>query len=170
MTSGPFWTIDETFKSWVGGVLVHTGIDLHPTAIPPVLLRARSFPCILQTEGDNLVKAFERMTCGLFWTIGISSSTNRFPPPPRPPQRCCVLTHEVVVPGALGRHHEEAEEAIGQQHLHLLVVGRQVAARVVARVLVVAAPVVTGRRQFVGGQRARARRETTSKNKQTNRT
>jgi len=35
--------------------------------------------------------------------------------------------HEVVVPGALGGHHEEAEKAVAEQHLHPLVVGGQVA-------------------------------------------
>lgn len=43
----------------------------------------------------------------------------------------------------LGGDHEEAEEPVGEQHLDLLVVGRQVALRVVALVGVGAAPLET---------------------------
>ena len=67
--------------------------------------------------------------------------------------------HEVVVPGALQRRHEEAEEAVTQQHLHLLVVRRQVAFRVVSRVFVLATPVEATRRQLVSSERTRARSE-----------
>lgn len=45
-----------------------------------------------------------------------------------------TLTHEVVIPAALRGHHEVAEEPVGQQHLHLLVVAGQVALGVVALV------------------------------------
>ena len=43
----------------------------------------------------------------------------------------------------LGGDHEEAEEPVGEQHLDLLVVGGQVALRVVALVGVGAAPLET---------------------------
>ena len=52
------------------------------------------------------------------------------------------LTHEVIVPRPLSWHHEESKEAIGEKHLYLLIVGGQVAMRVVSRVLVVPAPLV----------------------------
>jgi len=67
-----------------------------------------------------------------------------------------LLTHEVVVPGHLPRHHEEAQEAIGEQHLHSFVVRRQVAFGVVALVGVLPAPLVTTGRHLVGRQGARA--------------
>ena len=69
------------------------------------------------------------------------------------------LTHEVVVPGDLARNHEEAQEAVREQHLDPLIVGRQVALGVVALVRVLSAPLVSAGRQLVGGQRARARSE-----------
>lgn len=78
-----------------------------------------------------------------------------FPPPPFP-SPCSCLTHEVVVPGALRWHHEEAKEAVRQQHLHPLVVGRQVALGVVALVRVLPAPLVAAGSQLVGRQRAGA--------------
>ena len=67
--------------------------------------------------------------------------------------------HEVVVPRALGGHHEEAEEAVGEQHLHLLVVRGHVALGVVALVGVLLAPLEAARRELVGGERHRAGRE-----------
>ena len=70
------------------------------------------------------------------------------------------LTHEVVVPGTLSRDHEEPEEAIRQEHLHLLVVGGQVAGRVVTSVLVAPPPFVPRQGQLVGSQGAGARGET----------
>eukprot|EP00958_Prasinococcus_capsulatus_P015981 scaffold1754_cov355-Prasinococcus_capsulatus_cf.AAC.3 len=51
------------------------------------------------------------------------------------------------------------EEAVGEEHLHLLVVGGKVAVWVVAIVLVGAAPLVARGRELVGRERARARRE-----------
>lgn len=66
------------------------------------------------------------------------------------------LTHEVVIPGPLRWDHEEAEEAIRQQHLHPLVMGWQVALGVVPFVRVLPAPLVAAWGQFVGCQRARA--------------
>lgn len=69
------------------------------------------------------------------------------------------LTHEVVVPGHLPGHHEEAQEAVREQHLHSLIVGRQVAFGVVAFVRVLSAPLVATGRQLVGCERARARGE-----------
>ena len=80
-----------------------------------------------------------------------------------------LLTHEVVVPGADGGRHEEAEEAVREQHLHALVVGRQVALGLVATVPVALAPLEAGRGEFVGRQRTRPGRETneTTQNKST---
>ena len=71
-----------------------------------------------------------------------------------------MLTHEVVVPGPLRGRHEETEEAVGQQHLHTLVVGWQVALGVVTRVRVLTSPLPACRRQLVGRQRAGTGRET----------
>lgn len=82
-------------------------------------------------------------------------------PPPVPFLR--QLTHEVVVPGPLCWDHEEAEEAIGQQHLHPLVMGGQVALGVVPFVRVLPAPLVATGGQFVGCQRAGTRRKTERK-------
>mmetsp|Transcript_51851 Transcript_51851/g.121766 ORF Transcript_51851/g.121766 Transcript_51851/m.121766 type:complete len:1251 (+) Transcript_51851:175-3927(+) len=74
--------------------------------------------------------------------------------------RLLVLdAHEVVVPRPLVRNHVEPEEAVREQHLHLLVVRRRVPLRVGALVLVLAAPLVAGGGELVGGQRARTRRE-----------
>lgn len=70
-----------------------------------------------------------------------------------------LLTHEVIVPGTLARHHEEAQEPIRQQHLHSLVMGWQVAFRVVALVCVLPPPLVAAGRQFVSGERAGSWRE-----------
>eukprot|EP00123_Amoebidium_parasiticum_P018098 comp24100_c1_seq1/m.43518 comp24100_c1_seq1/g.43518 ORF comp24100_c1_seq1/g.43518 comp24100_c1_seq1/m.43518 type:complete len:303 (+) comp24100_c1_seq1:521-1429(+) len=66
-------------------------------------------------------------------------------------------THEVVVPRAHTGGHEEAQEAVRQQHLHLLVEGRHVAVRVAAAVLVVLAPLKPRGGQLVRRQGARAR-------------
>lgn len=70
-----------------------------------------------------------------------------------------LLTHKVIVPGNLTGHHEEAQEPIRQQHLHSLIVGRQVAFGVVALVRVLSAPLVAAGRQLVRCERARARGE-----------
>ena len=69
-----------------------------------------------------------------------------------PKGRLHTLTHEVVVPRRLSGRHEKAEETIGQKHLHLLVVRRQVAFRIVASVLVLTTPLVATRRQLVRRQ------------------
>ena len=68
-------------------------------------------------------------------------------------------SHEVVVPRAVVGHHVEAHEAVRQQHLHLLVVSREVPVRVGAVVLVLAAPLIALRGELVGCEGARARRE-----------
>lgn len=68
-------------------------------------------------------------------------------------------THEVVVPGPLGGHHEESQEAVREQHLDALVVRGQVPFGVVAAVRVLAAPLVAAWGELVGRQRARAWRE-----------
>lgn len=70
-----------------------------------------------------------------------------------------TLTHEVIVPAALRGHHEVAQEPVGQQHLHLLVVAGQVALGIVALVGVARAPLEARGRQLVRRQGARARRE-----------
>ena len=67
---------------------------------------------------------------------------------------CNKPTHEVVVPGALCWDHEETKETIGEQHLHLLIVGRQVAMRVVASVLVISSPLKAQRSQLVSSEGA----------------
>ena len=72
-----------------------------------------------------------------------------------------LLTHEVVIPGSLSRDHEEAEEPVGQQHLHLLVEAGQVALGVVTLVCVLSAPLEPAGSQLVGAERARSGRETT---------
>ena len=82
------------------------------------------------------------------------------PKPPPPPPSPGQLTHEVVVPGPLRWDHEEAEEAIREQHLHALVMGWQVALGVVPLVRVLPAPLVAARGQLVGRQRAGARCKT----------
>ena len=67
---------------------------------------------------------------------------------------------KVVVPRADVGHHEEAEEAIGQQHLALFVEARQVTGVVLlALVAVVLAPLEARRRERVGRERAAAGRE-----------
>lgn len=88
-------------------------------------------------------------------------------PPPQTPHTASFplslpgqLTHEVVVPGALCWDHEEAEEAVGQEHLHPLIVGGEVTLGIVPFVRVLPAPLVPARGQFVGCQRAGARGET----------
>ena len=63
-----------------------------------------------------------------------------------------ALTHEIVIPGTLGRDHEESQETVRQEHLHLLVVGGQVPVGIVARVLVVPSPLVARGCQFVRRQ------------------
>lgn len=67
--------------------------------------------------------------------------------------------HEIVVPDVGLGNHEEAKEAIGEQHLDLLVMRRGVALRVGARVTVAPTPLSTGCRELVCRQRARARCE-----------
>ena len=69
-------------------------------------------------------------------------------------------THEVVVPRTLSRHHEKRQESIREEHLHLLVVGGEVAVGVVPRVFVAAAPVIARGRELVGSQGAGPRSET----------
>ena len=54
-----------------------------------------------------------------------------------------LLTHEIVIPGSLGWDHEEAQEPIRKKHLHLLIVGGQVAMGIVASVLVATPPLIT---------------------------
>ncbi|GAU98336.1 hypothetical protein RvY_09497 [Ramazzottius varieornatus] len=69
-------------------------------------------------------------------------------------------SHEVVVPrGALCRYHKEAEEAIRQQHLHLLAVRGQVPLQVITFVPVLSAPFEATGCQLVGRQGAGTRRE-----------
>lgn len=70
-----------------------------------------------------------------------------------------ALTHEVIVPGTLPRHHEEAQEPVRQQHLHSLIMGWQVAFRVVALVCVLPTPLVAAGGQFVRGEGAGSWRE-----------
>lgn len=71
-----------------------------------------------------------------------------------------MLTHEVVVPGDLAGHHEEAQEAIRQQHLHPLVVRGQVPLGVVPLVCVLPAPLIPAGGQLVGSEGAGAGGET----------
>ena len=71
-----------------------------------------------------------------------------------------ALTHEVEVPGPLGGDHEEAQEAVRQEHLYFLVVRGEVTPGVVSGVLVVPAPFVARRRQFVGSEGTGSRSET----------
>ena len=59
----------------------------------------------------------------------------------------------------LGGDHEEAKEAIGEEHLDLLIVGGEVTLGVVALVCVGTAPFESRRCQLVCCQRARARGE-----------
>lgn len=61
-----------------------------------------------------------------------------------------LLTHEVVVPGHLARNHEEAQEAIREQHLHSLIMRWQVAFRVVPFVCVLSTPLIPTGCQLVG--------------------
>mmetsp|Transcript_8139 Transcript_8139/g.19407 ORF Transcript_8139/g.19407 Transcript_8139/m.19407 type:complete len:378 (-) Transcript_8139:6017-7150(-) len=70
-----------------------------------------------------------------------------------------LLAHEVVVPEGVVWHHEEAQEDITQQHLHLLRVGGQETRRVGACVLVRLTPLEALGRNAVGCQRAAAWRE-----------
>lgn len=78
-----------------------------------------------------------------------------------------LRTHEVVVPGDLARHHEEAQEAIREKHLHSLIVGGQVTFRVVALVCVLTTPLVATGCQLVGCERARAWGEAENNKKNT---
>jgi len=73
-------------------------------------------------------------------------------------------THEVVIPDSVRGNHEEAEEAIGQQHLDLLVVRWQVSLGVVPLVAVVLPPLEPTRSQPVRRQRHGSRRETAGDN------
>mmetsp|Transcript_3880 Transcript_3880/g.8479 ORF Transcript_3880/g.8479 Transcript_3880/m.8479 type:complete len:202 (+) Transcript_3880:644-1249(+) len=68
-------------------------------------------------------------------------------------------THEVVVPYIVVWYHEESKEMVREEHLNLLIVRRQVAVRVGARVAVLPAPFVATGGEFVGGQRDGSRRE-----------
>lgn len=68
-----------------------------------------------------------------------------------------LLTHKVVVPGDLAGHHEEAQEAVREQHLDSFIVGWQVTFRVVALVCVLTTPLVSAGCQLVGCEGARAR-------------
>lgn len=63
-----------------------------------------------------------------------------------------VLTHKIVVPGHLIGHHEEAKEAIRQQHLHPFIVRWQITLRVVALICVLPAPLVSARSQLISSQ------------------
>lgn len=72
-----------------------------------------------------------------------------------------VLTHEVVVPRHLGRHHEEAKEAIRQQHLHPFIVRWQVTLGVVAFICVLPAPLISARGQLISSQCTRSWSKTT---------
>mmetsp|Transcript_4532 Transcript_4532/g.13245 ORF Transcript_4532/g.13245 Transcript_4532/m.13245 type:complete len:234 (+) Transcript_4532:143-844(+) len=67
--------------------------------------------------------------------------------------------HEVVVPHVVVGHHEESEEAVRQEELHLLVVRGQVALGVGRRVAVLAAPLVARGRELVGREAHGARGE-----------
>ena len=49
--------------------------------------------------------------------------------------RIVPYAHKVVVPRSGGWHHEEAQKLIRQQHLHTLVVGRQITFGIVASIL-----------------------------------
>lgn len=82
-------------------------------------------------------------------------STKPTPAQPAP----ATLTHEIVVPGRLSGHHEEAPEAIRQQHLDTLVTGGQVAFGVVAFVCVLPPPLVAAGSQLVGSKGTGARGE-----------
>lgn len=85
------------------------------------------------------------------WTSVFSNNNNN---------NLAELTHEVEVPRALGGNHKESKETIRQQHLHFLVVRREVTPGIVPSVLVVPTPVVTRGGQFVGRQGTRTRSET----------
>lgn len=50
-------------------------------------------------------------------------------------------THKVVVPRALRGYHEKPKELVRKEHLHALVMGRQVSFGVVASVCVLFAPI-----------------------------
>ena len=63
----------------------------------------------------------------------------------------------------LSGNHEEPQEPVGEEHLHLLVVAGQVALGVVALVRVSPAPLEPTGCQLVGSQRAGARGETENK-------
>ena len=68
--------------------------------------------------------------------------------------RIVTDAHKVVIPRALSGNHEESEELVGEEHLHPLVMGRQVALGIVAAVGVLFAPFESARSEFVGHQRA----------------
>ena len=72
-----------------------------------------------------------------------------------------VMPHtlKVIVPRALRRHHEEAEEAVGQQHLHFLIMRRQISLGIVALIGVLSAPLKPAGRELVRREGARAGRE-----------
>ena len=62
-------------------------------------------------------------------------------------------THEVVIPRALRWHHKEAQKSIREQHLHTLIMTRQVAFGVIALIRVLSTPFIAARGEFVGTQR-----------------
>ena len=116
-------------------------------------------------------------SCKMYCVLPLFS-TRRFRVSLRPLE--APLTHEVVVPHLVGRHHEEAEEALRQQHLHLcashcsfvlslslslphlLIVARRVSLRVEAAIGRRLSPLVAGRRQLVCRQRDGAGRKAAS--------
>ena len=53
------------------------------------------------------------------------------------------LTHKVVIPGPLRWNHEETKESIRQQHLHSLIVWRQVTMRIITGVFIIPPPVIS---------------------------
>jgi len=60
-----------------------------------------------------------------------------------------LLSHKIVIPDAVIRNHEESEEDITKQHLHLLCMCRQEACRVGSSVLVGFAPLTSrGSQQY----------------------
>ncbi len=61
-------------------------------------------------------------------------------------------THEVVVPGTVCWDHKEMKETIGEQHLDLFTMRRQIAFWIVPFVRIRPAPLKTGRSQFVSRQ------------------
>ncbi len=56
------------------------------------------------------------------------------------PIRVMLHPHKVVVPGPTVRNHEEPEEPVTEEHLDLLVVGREVALGIVPLVSILPTP------------------------------